>query len=97
MGDKSKDVEMSWNYRAIRKTKRNPIKDGNPKILHWYDIHEVYYSKKKRKLIPDGWTKDPILGGFESMEDLECSLARMLLDVLKSPVTIIKGKRLVNR
>lgn len=80
---------MVWNYRVVRKTNR--LK-ATKKVVHFYDLHEVYYSKRGDKYVPDSWTEDAILGGFDSVNDLECSLARMLLDVLKSPVGLIKGK-----
>lgn len=78
---------MTWNNRIIRKIQRNPIKNGSPKVLHFYDIHEVYYDKKGQV---NGWTENPIIGGFESVKDLRSSLAQILRDVLISPVVEIK-------
>lgn len=83
---------MTWNNRIIKKTKRNPIKGSNHQTLHFYDVHEVFYYKNGK---PRMWTKDPIIGGFDSIKDLRNSLAQMLGDVLQHPVMEakkVKGK-----
>lgn len=89
---------MSWNYRVVRKQKRNPVKGGKPQVLHWYDVHEVYYDKKDRV---EGWTQDAIFGSFESVEELQLALISMLNDSIKCPVMEMRGtgekKKMVSR
>lgn len=85
---------MTWNYRIIRKTRRISGKqyvDGKSKLIHFYDIHEVFYNKKNQ---PDSWTKEPVdANGCETIGDMRISLSIMLTDVLKHPVLeIVRGK-----
>lgn len=82
-----------WNYRIIRKTKRNPTKGGKPATLHFYDIHEVYYRKNGQ---PYMWTKDPVdANSMESVADTVDALIMMLRDINKNPVLEIRkvGKK----
>lgn len=45
-----------------------------------FGIHEVYYTDGK----VDGWTKDSMIGYFESVDELMASLKQMLDDVNRS-------------
>lgn len=74
---------MPWNYRLVRKRQRSLVRSN-----WYYDIHEVYYTKKGRI---NGWTLEAILGGFDSASDAKISLAHMLADLIKWPVVEIKG------
>jgi hypothetical protein len=58
---------MGWNYRIMRHADEN----GD-----WYGLHEAFYTDGK----PEGWTKDSVIGEFESVEDLVKSLEMMLND-----------------
>lgn len=87
---------VSWNYRIIRK--QQFVNLGKRRVnTKFYDVHEVYYDKKDR---PKSWTENPIIGGFESLQDLRVSLSAMLYDSLRHEVLEISGgkkKRLVQR
>jgi len=49
---------VSWNYRIFRHT-------------YNYALHEAYYDdKRKDGDVVKSWTKDPICGEFESIDDL---------------------------
>lgn len=85
--------EMSWNYRVIRKTQKNPTKGATPRILHSFDLHEVYYRKNGN---PHMWTAYPVyLKGFDSAKDMQESLEMMLNDAKKHPVLEVRkvGKK----
>lgn len=81
---------MSWNNRIIRKVSKHPIFNGKMQV--WYDIHEVYYAKNGK---PNGWTKDPIIGGFDSRQDAILSLSDMLRDIIRFPPLKQKGNKLM--
>ncbi|QDT55720.1 hypothetical protein Pan44_37660 [Caulifigura coniformis] len=58
---------MGWNYRIMRHADQNGV---------WYGLHEAFYTDCQ----PEGWTKDSVIGEFESVEDLVTSLEKMLND-----------------
>lgn len=85
---------MTWNFRVIRKTRR--VKLGKRyKIVHSYDMHEVYYNQKGK---PTSWTEKPIdANGYENIREMQETLCRMLADSLAMPVLEIRNGRLVER
>lgn len=81
---------MTWNFRVIRKTRRY-----KNRILHSYDMHEVYYNAKGQ---PTSWTEKPIdANGYESLKEMQQTLCRMLADSLERPVLEIRNNKLVER
>jgi hypothetical protein len=81
---------MTWNFRIIRKTRR--VKIGKRyKIVHSYDLHEVYYNSKGQ---PTSYTEKPIdANGYKSIKEMQETLVRMLADTLAHPpLELSKGK-----
>lgn len=80
---------MTWNFRVIRKTRR-----VGRKIIHTYDLHEVFYNSKRK---PTSWTKDPVdANGYESIKEMQETMCRMLADTFSPPLEI-RGKKLSER
>ena len=85
---------MTWNFRIIRKTRR--VKLGKRyKIIHNYDMHEVFYNSKGK---PTSWTEEPIdANGYESIKEMQETLCRMLADSLAMPPLEIRHGKLKSR
>jgi len=87
---------MSWNYRIVKIKHKFPehmmkdpifqenIKQGNI-VEYTYGIHEVYYDKNDEFIAR---TKEPIIGCFESLEELIISINMMFSDIEKYPEII---------
>jgi len=68
--------EMSWNHRVFRIRNKRP--SGGTETF--YGIKEVYYNKKGRA---DGWTKDFIDPGGNTISELREVLTQMLASTYK--------------
>lgn len=83
--DPGAGTAMTWNNRIIRRTKRY-----KKKTLHFYDVREVHYNKNGK---PISWMQDPLnLDGYESIHDLRASIARIVYDVVRTPIMEEKKK-----
>ena len=78
---------MTWHYVTIRKTR-----NVKGKIVHWYDIHEVFKHGKEVS-----WTTEPVYVGHEFLDDTRNALATMLADSYRFPVVEIRKGKLVSR
>ncbi len=66
---------MSWNNRIFRH-----VTKLNSEDLVWYGLHETYYGDDGK---PSSWTKEPLDGGYDSVDDLITSLEMKLNDARK--------------
>ena len=81
--------KMSWRYCIIRRTKRQ-----NRKVLHFYEIREVYFDVKNRII---GWSNAPVELISESVNELRWDLSMMLADSFRMPVFEERKGKLVPR
>ena len=66
---------MSWNNRIIRS---KHVVTNSKEELDIYGLHEVFYGEYgEQKLM---WTKEPMFGYFDSVDELIGSLEIMLKD-----------------
>jgi hypothetical protein len=79
---------MSWNNRIFKHTVKFNGK-FNREDRVWYGIHETYYDDDGK---PDGWTAEPMCGGFDSVDDLIVSLEMMLRDAKKYRNDVLEYK-----
>jgi len=68
-----------WNHRVMHRKVSGE---------DWYEIHEVYYDNYNK---PDGWTKESVAPGGETIEELKEELHRMI-ECLDKPVLEYEGK-----
>lgn len=73
---------MSWNYRIMKRTKRNPPGDGLPVREEWVQIVECYYSDIDR---PTGHCPAD-LASAPSVTQLRAQLTRALAATYETPL-----------
>lgn len=75
---------MGWNNRIFRHV--TPF-NGEDRV--WFALHETYYDDQGK---PNGWTKEPMCGGFESIDDMIVSLEMMLRDAKRFQNDVLEYK-----
>lgn len=68
---------MGWNHRVL--ATEYIYEDGRREI--YFEIHEVYYKGEK----PDGYTRNPVSVGSDSMEGIQWTL-EMMMECLNKPI-----------
>ena len=83
---------MTWRYAIVRQTK-NVALGKKRKIVHWYDVYEVYLNKRGKAT---SWSADPInLQANETLAGLRFQFSRIIADSYGYPIMEFKGKKLV--
>lgn len=76
---------MSWNYRVMKRTKRNPLHAKDPNIparQEWVEIVECYYDRNGK---PHGYA-DADLDRAASITELRQQLTKALADTYRAPL-----------